>query len=287
MPIPLRLISVALLIISFAASGCFSIPQPDADEAQLAVLPRITHSFLAPSSRKEGDLRSVVARRGGDESATRRVIYVHGTPGDAAAWADFLIDPISGTESVALDRPGFGESDPRALPPLLDQVRAIEPFLTESADGWPILVGHSLGGPIIALAAAEYADRIGGIVIIAGSLDPGLEKRRWYNYVAPLFYWLLPQPLVRANQEIWPLRGDLERLEERLDEVTCPVLIIHGREDDLVPFANVPFMKERFTAAESVEVLPFDDVGHFLIWVEPWESEIRAALERFSRRTER
>ena len=286
MPSSPRSLSFVLLFVSLASAGCFSIPQPDAADEQLAALPRLSHDFFVESSGEEQDRRTVVARQGGEPSAPRRIIYVHGTPGDATAWADFLIEPIDGTESVALDRPGFGESDRRALPPLADQVRAIEPFLTEGADGWPILVGHSLGGPIIALAAAEYPERVGGIVIIAGSLDPGLEKRRWYNYVAPLFYWMIPQALVRANQEIWPLRGDLEELEERLDEVTCPVLIIHGREDDLVPFANVPFMTERFTAASSVEVLPFDDVGHFLIWVEPWESEIRAALERFRRPTE-
>ena len=106
----------------------------------------------------------------GDEEALS-LIYVHGTPGSASAFRRYLRDPIPDTRTIAYDRPGFGETEPRD--PVVSfeaQARVIEPLLRPSEDGrWPILVGHSLGGPIIARAAADYPDRVGGLVIVAGS----------------------------------------------------------------------------------------------------------------------
>jgi pimeloyl-ACP methyl ester carboxylesterase len=48
-------------------------------------------------------------------SATaRRIVFVHGTPGDGGDWAPFLRDVPEGQYRIAVDRPGFGESGPGA-----------------------------------------------------------------------------------------------------------------------------------------------------------------------------
>ena len=111
-----------------------------------------------------------------------RLIYVHGTPGDATAFTADLQNPIEGFESISVDRPGLGQSTPK-VPALTleDQANAIEPFLIEQGGRWPILIGHSMGGPIIAQVAGMYPDRVGGLVIIAGALDLELEEWKWYS----------------------------------------------------------------------------------------------------------
>src|SRR5262245_45893475 len=38
------------------------------------------------------------------------VILIHGTPGSAVQWARFLSDPVPGLRTIAIDRPGFGQS---------------------------------------------------------------------------------------------------------------------------------------------------------------------------------
>jgi hypothetical protein len=49
--------------------------------------------------------------RAGDP-AGRRIILVHGTPGAAEGWLDYLTNVPAGFEHIAVDRPGFGESGP-------------------------------------------------------------------------------------------------------------------------------------------------------------------------------
>ena len=56
----------------------------------------------------------VEAVRSGDPGAPR-IVWIHGSPGSAEAWADFLVDPVPGAESFAPDRPGFGATGGDAL----------------------------------------------------------------------------------------------------------------------------------------------------------------------------
>ena len=49
----------------------------------------------------------------GPAAKGRPVIFIHGTPGNASGWADYLLSPPDGLRCVALDRPGFGGSGPR------------------------------------------------------------------------------------------------------------------------------------------------------------------------------
>jgi len=218
--------------------------------------------------------------QGGDPSA-RRVIYIHGTPGDANAWADFVLDPVEGTHSIALDRPGFGKSEPQgAVPSLREQAMAIEPLLGVRGEDMPILVGHSLGGPIIARVAADYPDRVGGIVIVAGSLDPALEEVLMIQHVgefAPVRA-VLPRFLENTNRELMPLKGELEELKGLLPLIRCPVVIIHGTKDGLVPYSNVEFMKANFPSETIRHIETIEGGNHFIPWGRP--DTIRDAVKR-------
>jgi pimeloyl-ACP methyl ester carboxylesterase len=108
--------------------------------------------------------------------AAPRVILIHGSPGEASSWADYLLARQSAFELVALDRPGFGGSGPRdGAASLRAQAAAVAALLP--ADGRKaILVGHSLGGPIAARVAAECPARVHGLVLLAAAFDPALES---------------------------------------------------------------------------------------------------------------
>jgi pimeloyl-ACP methyl ester carboxylesterase len=232
-------------------------------------------------SLERGEFDVTFARVGSEDD--RRVILVHGTPGSLGAWSRYLREPIEGVELVAIDRPGFGGSEPRrAVCELEDQARAIAPLLVERNGEWPVLVGHSLGGPIIARVAADYPDRVGALVILAGSLDPGLEKPRWFNYAGalPLLDLALPRSLRHANKEIMAARRETQALEPLLESVTCPVVIVHGMLDTLVPFDNVAYMRERFTSSDKVIVVELEREGHFLPWRQEWL--VRRLIERMA-----
>jgi pimeloyl-ACP methyl ester carboxylesterase len=222
-------------------------------------------------------------RHAGDP-AGRRVILVHGTPGSAKGWTDMLIEVPSGFDYIAVDRLGFGATTPgKPEPSLARQAAAIAPLLTNQGGGWPILVGHSYGGPVIAELAAGTPDKVGGLVIAAGALDPAQERinplqwaGRWFGIRS-----LLPRALYVANEELIPLKGELLRLAPKLRRITAPVTIVHGTRDTLVPYANADYMAPRFTGAAKVSLVTLKGQNHFL----PWEHRdvLEAAIRELAR----
>lgn len=216
-----------------------------------------------------------------------RVVLVHGTPGSATGWADYLLAPPAGADVVALDRPGFGDSAPDgAVTSLAAQAAAVMALVP--ADGRPVvLLGHSLGAPIIAWAAARLAaeqpQRPVSIVMLAGSLDPAQESihaMQRFGAWAPV-QWVLPRVIRNANAELMVLKPELEALGKMLPAVKAKVVIVHGTADDLVPVANVTYMQARFSGARCISTVLLEGQNHFL----PWNSEsavreaLRVALE--------
>ena len=271
---PLRTaLGVALAAVGFAPPG---------PKAPLAVTAGMRSSMVvgpAPGA-------SISFLRAGDP-AGRCVVLVHGTPGSATGWTDYLTAPPAGADVVALDRPGFGASAPDgAVPSLAAQAAAVMALLP--TDRRPVvLLGHSLGAPIVAWAAARLAaeqpERSVAIVMLAGSLDPAQERVHAMQHVggwAPV-QRLLPRVIRNANAELMALKPELEALGTILPSVKAKVLIVHGTADDLVPVANVAYMQERFSGARSITTVLLEGQNHFL----PWNSEgavreaLRVALE--------
>ena len=264
--------------VAVAAVGC-APPGPRVAESATDGM-RATVAVGAPLAAAVSYLRA------GDATGPR-LILVHGTPGSATAWADYLASPPPGVEVVAIDRPGFGRSGPDgAITGLAGQAAAVIALLPR--DGRPaVLLGHSLGGPVVAYVAAQLAaerpPRVSAIVLLAASLDPAQESIHPMQHVgawAPV-RWLLPRILRNANAELMALKPELETLASMLPRIGAKVIIVHGTLDDLVPVANVPFMQSRLSGARCVKTVLLEGRNHFL----PWNSQeavrdaIRQALE--------
>lgn len=197
-----------------------------------------------------------------------RLILVHGTPGSASGWSDYLTNPPPGTDVVALDRPGFGDSGPEGAVTSLEAQAAAVYALFPTDGRRVVLLGHSLGGPIVARVAADHPDRVAAVVLLAASLDPGLEEinpMQWVGTWAAV-RWALPRAIRNANAELIALKPELESLARLLPKITAPVLIVHGTKDDLVPVANVPFMQAGLTGARCVKTELLEGQNHFLPW---------------------
>jgi pimeloyl-ACP methyl ester carboxylesterase len=262
------------LSVALAAVGC-SPPGPRTNETATEAL----RDHINVAAALGHDLSFL---RAGD-GAGPRAILVHGTPGSASSWADYLLSPPAGMEMLALDRPGFGRSGPdAAVTGLAEQAAAVLALLPN--DGRKVvLVGHSLGGPIVARVAADHPDRVHALVLLAASLDPALEDIHPMQHVgawAPLRS-MLPRTIRNANSELMALKPELVALAALLQRITAKVVIVHGTKDDLVPVANVAFMRAHLTGARCVTTILLEGRNHFL----PWNSEadvreaIRLALE--------
>lgn len=196
----------------------------------------------------------------------RRVLFVHGTPGEATDWSGFLREVPAGQYRIAVDRPGFGESGPGApVVALSDQARAISALLA-SDDRPAVVVGSSYGGPVALSLAAQYPQQVAGVILVGAAADPAREQihplQRFAS--ARLVERLMPEPLRHSNAELFALRRELEFLGTHLHNIRARVTILQGMRDTLVPAENAHYLADKLIGAMRKRVVFIRDVGHFL-----------------------
>lgn len=250
---------------------------------------------------------SVRALRAGQGDTT--LLFLHGYMESLLAWRA-QVDHYRGRyKVVALDVPGFGESDKPAGPyTLLAQERRLSAFLDRWTEGPVILLGHSMGGELAADLALQRPDRVIALVLVApagwglaahlDSLHPGtIAAIGWASAIAgssllPIHdpNWLA-EPAARSAYE--PLRDpayraaaaavmrdfDFAALAQRARDIRQPVLLIWGREDPTIPFA----VGERLAAV--LPCVTFAPLGHTLH--RPHETDpdtVNALIDAFLKR---
>ncbi len=199
------------------------------------------------------------------------IVFIHGTPGSWDAFETYLEDSLllQKFRLISIDRPGFGNSDYGKPLNLAEQSVIISPLFDYIKNGRPVyLVGHSLGGPMVVKLAADNPGKIAALVLLAGSNDPAQEKpEKWRPvlYKTPLTYFV-PGAMRPSNEELWYLKKDLVYLKADFPKITCPVYIVHGLKDDMVPPANIDYDKKMLVNASHIEELIFPDANHFIPW---------------------
>ncbi len=199
------------------------------------------------------------------------VVLVHGSPGSSNAFLDYLSDTTltKVAQVVAVDRPGYGYSNyGETEPSLKKQAAVLKGILEKYHRKNAILLGHSFGAPVIARMAMDFPDLVSGLVIVAGSIDPDLEPREWWRKPLNWFLvrWILPKSLRVCNQEILPLYTELEKMLPLWKKITCPVTVIQGEKDDLVPRGNADFAEKMLVNSEKVDVQIIEGGNHFVLW---------------------
>lgn len=203
------------------------------------------------------------------------VLFVHGSPGSLSAFIHFLGDSLLNRDLllISTDRPGFGYSNfGIAQPSLSKQAKSLVPILQAHQHNRPIiLVGHSLGGPLVARLAMDYPDLVDGLILVAPSIDPELEPNEtWWRapFASPFLSWVLPSSLRASNEEIYQLKPQLDAMVTEWSKITCPVIVIQGDKDSLVPPGNADFAKAKLVNAQ-VEIIRKPDMNHFVPWTNP------------------
>jgi len=215
-------------------------------------------------------------------SALPIVVFVHGSPG---SWKDYQTYMVSTelrnqTHMISIDRPGFGKSGfGKHEPSIQQQAALMKPVLEKSTNkSGVILVGHSLGGPVAARMAMEFPDLVRGLILIAPSIDPSLEKLQWYNRLLDfsLIQFFLPTALIASNREILPLKQELIQMLPLWDRIRCSTTVIQGGQDELVSPNNANFA-ERVLKDINPQIIRLPEAGHLIIWEQP-EVTINAIL---------
>lgn len=207
------------------------------------------------------------AKTGNDTLPT--LFFVHGSPGSWMKFGKYLYDKdlLQKFRIVSVDRPGFGYSEFGKVRSLQEQSNIISVLLKKLQNGKPVYsIGRSYGGPMIAKLAIDNPGMFSGLVFIAAALDPAAEKpEKWRPvlYKTPLKFFV-PGAWRPSNQELWYLKKELKDLNTHLAEITCPVNILHGDKDGLVPVSNAEFTKKMLVNAKSVSVTIIPGANHFV-----------------------
>ncbi len=223
------------------------------------------------------------------------VLLLNPWPESLFAWEAIWSRLAATARLVAIDLPGFGQSERRAD---LLSPHAMGSFLLRLIDEWglghPHVVGPDVGTGAVLFAASEDVDRFPSAVVGSGGASFPLEVTGPLKDIieAPdlsgfraldgrdivagalegIEHHVLP-PAVREDYlasyggdrfvesaaYVRSYPSDLPVLAERLGAIRTPVQIIAGRRDTLVPPSNAEFLHARL-ADSKLDIL---ETGHF------------------------
>ena len=204
------------------------------------------------------------------------VVFIHGFMSDMTGGkAVFLEDWArrAGRAFVRFDQRGHGRSDQRfedgTIGAWADDVIQVLDHLTE---GPQVLVGSSMGGWLMLLAALARPERIAALVGIAAAPD-FTEELMWTLFDDAARETLARDGVLRVpsdyGDEPYPITMAL--IEQARDHLllggpiplTCPVRLIHGMKDESVPWETAPRLLACLESAD-VELTLVKDGDHRL-----------------------
>jgi fermentation-respiration switch protein FrsA (DUF1100 family) len=183
---------------------------------------------------------------GQGKDAELTILYFHGNAGNLSDRYDWIFDLMNTPANVfAIDYRGYGKSEgePDEAGIYSDGEGALR-WLTETRGIPPekiILYGKSIGGTV----ACELASRLPCRALILQSTFT--SAKRMANLMMPLF----PAGLF--------LRSRFDNLK-KIREIKVPKLIIHSRDDEMIPVAMAEQLFE--AAPEPKKLVLFDRAGH-------------------------
>jgi 2-hydroxy-6-oxo-octa-2,4-dienoate hydrolase len=261
-----------------------------------------------------GGIRTNVLQTG----AGAPVVLVHGSGPGVTAYANWRLtipDLATRFRVIAPDMAGFGRSDKPGGYGMKLWTEQLLALLDALGLEKVSLVGNSFGGGLALRVAAEHPDRVHRMVLmgavgvdfpITEGLDavwgyqPSVENMRrimdYFAYsrelvsdeLAEVRYQASIQPgaqeafsaMFPAPRQRWV--QELATDEDLIREIPHETLIVHGRDDQVIPMANSARLH---TLIERSELHVFGRCGH---WTQiEWAAEFNQLLIRFLGRPDR
>ena len=238
---------------------------------------------------KFGNTRVHYLNRGKGDSA---LVFIHGWAGNADFWKPQMQD-FPSLRLIAIDLAGHGQSDKPRVAYTMDYfARSMDAVLTDAKVKHAVLVGHSMGTPVIRQYYRLFPAKTDGLVIVDGALRLVVSKQDMDDFIAPL----KANYQAAAPQMIEGLIGPVK--DEKLkDEIRTAMLAttdyvavsaMDGMTDEkiyetdqikvpvLAVLVKSPFWPpdtEEFlrSLAPTLEVTMWDGVSHFLMMEKPQE----------------
>ena len=189
---------------------------------------------------------------------TPTLVFLPGYMSDMEGGKATALDAWAGREGQAMlrfDYTGCGASPGEFEAQTLQAWRDDTVAMIDSVGGPVVLVGSSMGGWLMLLAAIARPERVAGLVGIAAAPDftswgfteeQKLAILREGRLVEPSPYGEAPYVTTRAFWE----SGESLRLLHAPVEIDCPVRLLHGEEDADVPWSWSLALLQRMRSAD-------------------------------------
>jgi pimeloyl-ACP methyl ester carboxylesterase len=267
--LPLRFISLFLLLAIIAASAVAQNPQTMPPEKTIPIFGQTIHYW--------------------DVGSGPVVVLLHGLGSSKEDWLA-VVGPLSKNHRLLIpDQIGFGHSDkPLVSYSVQIFVDFLDEFLRQMKVEKASLVGESLGGWVSALYVTEISgtDRISVVDKLVLADAAGLKQKGPIpdfntslqssgRLLKSLFYdssWINDERIRQsfahrlAANDGYTIQSFLnnpalasELLDDKLSQIRVPTLVVWGKQDQLVPFSS----GEKYAAGiPGARLVAFDKCGH-------------------------
>jgi pimeloyl-ACP methyl ester carboxylesterase len=236
------------------------------------------------------------------------LILIHGFGSSIESWEPWAQSLSANYRVLRFDLPGFGLSEPDRTGNYRDtrSVTLVKELMDYLGIENAALIGNSMGGRIAWRFAVAFPARTWRLVLISpdGFASPGVEygKPPRVPALIQLMKYFLPRALVRMNLEAAyadptrlrdPVVGRyydllrapgnrgamIERMRQNvledpiplLRQIKSPTLLLWGKKDRLIPYAN---SADYMAALPNATLVAFPDLGHV-----PYEEAPAASLK--------
>ena len=211
----------------------------------------------------------------------RTVVFLHEGLGCVQSWGDFpqLLAASTGLAVLAYSRAGYGGSGSTSTPRAPDWIHhealvvlpaLLEKFEIESY----ILIGHSDGASIgIIYAGSKRQGHLQGLILMAPHVFleqislTGIDHARLMYQTADLRDKLVRYHGSQVDGAFWGWNNFWRRpgildwnIEDCLDKIDLPVLVIQGADDEYGSIAQIDSIESRVPVAVERHFL--ENVGH-------------------------
>jgi pimeloyl-ACP methyl ester carboxylesterase len=114
------------------------------------------------------------------------VIFIHGWTCNSEFWSGQM-SAFSDKRLIAIDLPGHGKSDKPKADYTMDYfAKSIDAVMKKAGVKRAVLVGHSMGTPVIRQFYRLFPEKVSALVIVDGALRPFAPKAQLDQFMAPL-----------------------------------------------------------------------------------------------------